>query len=265
MLWTTAAGTRTLRVSLRYIHTMRLVRIFSLIVPILQAQQATPSVDDILDRYVLALGGKSEFERVTSLVMKGAIEFPDLHLSGTTTEYFKSPKRLAVIVEIGGIGTVRTICDGTEAWTENPQTGVQPMTGAELSDLLRRADLQWHLKLKEYYPGLRIKDRETIIGQDVWVLEATVDGVTHRWYLNVGNGELIRFDTDAAEPENSSSILISDYRPAGNVRFPYAASFTGPKLKWNRKLSEVQINVPVDDALFAKPAAKKPAAAGPAQ
>jgi len=237
------------------------VLVLLLMAPILSAQQPTPSVDDILDRYAQALGGKSELEKVTSLVMKGAIEFPDLRLSGTTTEYFKNPKRLAVVVEIGGFGMVRTICDGTEAWTENPQTGVQPMTGAELADLLRRADLHWHLKLKEYYPGLKIKDRETIIGQDVWVLEATVEGVAHRWYFNVGNGELIRFDTDAAEPENSSSILISDYRPTGNVRFPYAASFTGPKLKWNRKVSEVLVNVPVDDALFAKPDAKKPAAA----
>lgn len=244
---------------------MRLVWILPLIVPILSAQQATPSVDDILDRYAQALGGKAEFAKVTSLVMKGAIDFPDLRLSGTTTEHFKSPKRLAVIVEIAGFGTVRTICDGAEAWTENPQTGVQPMAGAELADLLRRADLQWHLKLKEYYPGLKIKDRETIIGQDVWVLDATVEGVTHRWYFNVGNGELIRFDTDAADPQGSSSILISDYRPVGTVRIAYAASFTSPKLKWSRKLSEVRINAPVDDALFVKPDRKKASAARPAQ
>ena len=236
-----------------------------MIVPILSAQQATPSVDGILDKYAQVLGGKAEFEKVTSLAMKGAIEFPDLGLSGTTTEYFKSPKRMAVFAEIGGFGTVRTICDGTEAWTENPQTGVQPMAGAELSDLLRRADLQWHLKLKEYYPGLKIKDRETIIGQDVWVLEAAVEGVTHRWYFNVGNGQLIRFDTDAADPQKSSSILISDYRQTGNVQLAYAASFTSPKLKWSRKLSQVRINAPIDDALFAKPDAKKAPATQPAQ
>ena len=240
---------------------MRLTWILISLVPVLRAQQAAPSVDEILDKYVQSLGGRAEFEKVTSLAMKGAIEFPDLNLTGTTAEYFKNPKRMAVNVEIGGYGTVRTVCDGTEAWTENPQTGVEKMAGAELADLLRRADLHWHLKLKEYYPSVKIKDRETIIGQDVWVLEATADELTHRWYFNVGNGQLIRFDTDNAEDAGkSSSILISDYRPAGNVQFAYAASFTSSKLKWIRKLSEVRVNVPVDDALFAKPeAAKAPA------
>lgn len=243
---------------------MRVIWILLSILSAMTAQQATPPVDEILDKYVQALGGKAEFEKVTSLAMKGTIEFPDLNLSGTTAEYFQNPKRMAVIVEIGGFGTVRTICDGTEAWTENPQTGVQKMTGAELSDLLRRADLHWHLKLKEYYPSLKIKDRETIIGQDVWVLEGTADGVTHRWYFNVGNGQLIRFDTDAEDAEKSSSILISDYRPVGNVQLAYTASFTSPKLKWTRKLSEVRVNVPIDDALFAKPDVPKTPAPQPA-
>jgi hypothetical protein len=81
----------------------------------------------------------------------------------------------------------------------------------------------------------------------------------------VGNGQLIRFDTDAADPEKSSSILISDYRQTGNVQLAYAASFTSPKLKWSRKLSQVRVNAPIDDALFAKPDAKKAPATQPAQ
>jgi len=226
----------------------------------LSAQPATPSVDAVLDRYAQALGGKAEFEKATSLVMKGAIDFPDLGMSGTTTEYFQAPNRLAAITEVTGFGTVRTICDGTTAWSENPQTGVQQLTGAPLADMLRRSDLHWHVKLKEYYPALKIKGRETVNGQDAWVLEAMIEGVTYQWYFDQENGQLIRFDTDTGKPEGSYSILIGDYRPAGNLRFAFAASFSSAQVKWNRKLSEVRFNAPIDDAVFAKPDAKKPAA-----
>jgi len=228
--------------------------------PILRAQQPPPSLDAVLDRYAQALGGKAEYEKTTSVVIKGTIDFPDFGASGTTTEYFQRPNRLAAVTEIEGFGTVRMVCDGTTAWSENPQAGLRQMTGQQLSDMVRRSDPHWPIKLKEYYPGIKIKDRETVDGQDAWVLEATLDGARYRWYFDTGKGEMIRFDTETGKAETSNSILIGDYRPVGTLRFAFGASFSSAQLKWNRKLSEVRFNAPIDDAVFAKPDAKKPAA-----
>ena len=122
----------------------------------------------------------------------------------------------------------------------------------------RRADIEWHVKLKELYPGLKVKGRETIEGKDAWVLEVKQDNWTFDLCFDVVTGLMVRFDTDTGEPEGRSQVLIWDYRPIGDVRFSYAASMSTTKVVWRRRLTDVKFNVPIDDGLFLKePSANK--------
>jgi outer membrane lipoprotein-sorting protein len=110
----------------------------SLTVPLLTAQgraAESPTVDQILARYEHAMGGKAQFKKITSMVFRGTIEFPSNHLSGTTAEYFKSPDHFLTITEVPGYGTLRTVYDGTSAWTEDPKRGVIDIGGPALADM----------------------------------------------------------------------------------------------------------------------------------
>lgn len=218
-----------------------------------QSDTALPSVDRVLNRFVQALGGYAALENITSLTFTGALSIPNLRTTGRTTEYFKYPDHFASVAEIPGYGTVRTIYDGKTAWNIDPKAGVSEISGAELSDIRRRADIHWNLKLKEFYPALKVTARENVNGKDAWVLEATVDAWTHRFYFDSVTGLLIRFDTDTHKPAGNSSVLIGDYRDVDKVRFAFAASMTSPNGGWIRKLDEVKFNVPIDDSVFARP------------
>jgi hypothetical protein len=212
----------------------------------------TPTVDEILARYARAMGGKAEFERVSTMVFRGTIEFPSNNLSGTTAEYFKAPDHFLTVTEIPGYGTLRTVYDGKSAWTENPKQGVKEIVGPALADMRRRADIQWHVKLNEFYPGLKLKGHEKIEGREAWVLEVTEDHWTFDMCFDVVTGLMVRFDTDTGQPDGISKVFISDYRPVSNVQFSFAATMITTKVVWSRKLTEVKFNVPVDDALFLK-------------
>lgn len=107
------------------------------------------------------MGGKAAFAKVVKLVFKGTIEFPAKNLSGTTAEYLKAPDHLLAVTEIPGYGTVRTVYDGSSAWTEDPKPGIKEITGRALADMRRRADIKWHVKLKELYPGLNCAAAKT--------------------------------------------------------------------------------------------------------
>jgi hypothetical protein len=214
--------------------------------------QTTPSVDEILTRYAHAMGGKAAFEKVNTLVIRGTIEFPSNSLSGTTAEYFRAPDHFLAVTEVPGYGTLRTGYDGRTGWTENPKQGVQELSGAALADVRRRADILWHVKLKELYPGLKLKGRQSIGGKDAWVLEVTQDGWTFDMCFDVDSGLMVRFDTDTGEPNGASKVLISDYRPVDDVQFSFTAEMITNKVVWRRKLTEVKFNVPVDDELFRK-------------
>ncbi|HEV2115952.1 MAG TPA: hypothetical protein VGR48_08000 [Terriglobales bacterium] len=218
-----------------------------------QSGPGWPSVDSILDRFVQALGGHAALEKINSMVFTGVLNISQLKTSGKTTEYFRSPDYFAFVAEIPGYGTVRTIYDGKAAWNSDPKQGVSQISGPQLSDISRRSDIHWNLKLKEFYPGLKVIGREKVNGKDAWALESTVDGWTYRLYFDTETGLLVRFDTDTHKAEGNSSVLIGDYRQVGNVRFSFTASMTSSTGGWSRQLNEVKFNVPIDDSVFAKP------------
>jgi hypothetical protein len=155
-----------------------------------------PSVDAILKHYVTALGGERAIESVNSMMIRGTMEFPDLKVSGTTLEYFAPGSCFAAITEIAGIAKFQTVFDGQKGWQEDPQRGVSEISGAELADLRRRADLRRNLKLQEYYPGLTVVGQEKLSDRSAWKLEATVEGWTYDFWSDADSGLLVRFDTD---------------------------------------------------------------------
>jgi hypothetical protein len=219
-----------------------------------QSDSALPSVDRVLERFWQGLGGRAALESVTSMTFTGALNVAGLQEPGKTTEYFKYPDHFAFVAELPGYGTIRTVYDGKTAWNANPQTGVSEISGPELSDIRRRADIHWNLKLKEFYPALKVTGSEKVNGKDAWTLEAIVDSWTYRFYFDASSGLLVRFDTDTRTPESHTSVLIGDYRDVGRVRFAFTASMTGSRGGWSRTLDKVAFNVPIDDAVFAKPA-----------
>ena len=246
------------RVGTPMMRTLVRLVVISFAAPLLMAQSKvsqSPTVDEILVRYEHAMGGKAEFEKVSTMVLRGTIEFPAHNLSGTTAEYFKAPDHFLAVTEIPSYGTVRAVYDGRSAWTKDPTQGVKEITGPALADMRRRADIQWHVKLKELYPGLKLKGRESIAGKDAWVLEATQDQWKFSLCFDAATGLLVRFDTDTGEKDGNSKVFIGDYRPVDNIKFSYAATMSMGKPVWIRKLSEVKLNLPVDDALFLKAAA----------
>jgi hypothetical protein len=226
---------------------------------VMSAKSANDStVDEILAHYERAIAGKAAFQKVNTMVIRDTIDFPSNNLSGTTAEYFKAPDHFLAITEIPGYGTVRTIYDGKSAWTEDPKQGVKEMTGAALADIRQRSDIRWHVKLKELYPGLKVHGSESIEDREAWILQVTQNQWRFDLCFDKATGLMVRFDTDTGEEGGTSKVLIGDYRPVGKVQFSYAATLYTTKVIWRRKLTDVEFNAPVDDAMFLASAKKAP-------
>jgi hypothetical protein len=210
-----------------------------------------PTVDEILQHFVTALGGKSELEKIRTMVLRGSLELPDLKANGATVEYFKYPDHFVAVSEIFGHGTAKVVYDGHDAWRVDPSHGFTRISGPDLADMIRRAHIHWNLP--ELYPDIHIKSHETTAGEDTWNLEANVEGSTYDFFFSVKTGLLVRFDTDQHVTNGSTSVVISDYRSVGKVLFAFgAAQIAGSSVKWVRKLTEVKFNGPINDSIFAK-------------
>jgi len=63
---------------------------------------AGPSVDQILDRYLDASGGRAAWQKLHSRVSKGTVDVPTAGASGTVEVHEKAPDRVLITVNIAG-------------------------------------------------------------------------------------------------------------------------------------------------------------------
>ena len=217
---------------------------------------ATPTVDEILDKYVKAIGGKEALEKVTSRVGKGTFELPAFGASGTIETYAKAPNKTAMTIEIGGFGKVENVFDGTKGWSADPQSGLRELSGVELAMTRRDADLYRSLKLKSQYTKLEVTGKEKVGDSEAYVIVGTpAEGKPEKMYFDVSSGLLIRLDVEAETPQGAMAfqVYLQDYKPVDGVKVPYTLRRESEAFGMLIKYTEIKHNVAVEDTKFNKP------------
>src|SRR6185503_8236199 len=92
-----------------------------------------PAIDEILDRYVTAMGGRETLGKLKSRVIKGRIELSGGTSWGQLEIYAKAPKKSLTIMNVEPMGQVKHGYDGCTAWTAGDTIGMYTLTGANLS------------------------------------------------------------------------------------------------------------------------------------
>jgi hypothetical protein len=216
-----------------------------------------PSADQIIEKYVQALGGKAAFEKITSRLSKGSIEIPDAGLSGTAEIYEKAPNKTVAFVDIAGFGLVREGFNGTVAWEDNPQTGMREKSGVELTDAKRDADFYREIKLKTIYTKMTLKGKEKVGDKEAYVIDAVpAEGTPEKWFFDTQSGLRIRSDAERESPQGKVLIesYLGDYREVDGIKIPFSIRQVTPAFSIIIKIMEVKHNVPIEDAKFNKPA-----------
>ena len=222
-------------------------------------QAVTPSVDQILDKYVEALGGRGAIEKLTSRVSKGTFEADQMPGPAAEEIDAKAPNKQYMATDAPGFGLIRRGFNGAVGWEDNPQTGLRDVTGSELAAMKRDADFYEAIKLKDLYPKMTLKGKESVNGHDAYVIEATPsDGPPDTMYFDADSGLLVRTLREVEGPYGKVTVdaTFDDYREVDGIKLPYLMHFSMGPFAFAIKLSEVKHNVPIDDAKFEKPAPK---------
>ena len=221
-------------------------------------QAALPSADQVIDKYVQAIGGKAAFEKLTSRVCKGTLEMEQLPGPAAEEIYLKAPNKQYMVTDLSSYGQARRGFNGVVGWEDNPQNGMRDITGPELAAMKRDADFYMPIKLRELYPIMAVKGKESVNGHDTYVVEATAsDGAAETMYFDAGSGLLVRTVREAEGPNGNATmdITLDDYREVDGIKLAFVMHFSLGDFNFVIKLSEVKHNLPIDDAKFDKPAA----------
>lgn len=215
---------------------------------------AQPTVDDIVTKYVSALGGAEAIRKVTSRVMKGSIV-----ANGATTPvevFTKSPNMRVTITRSSG-GDSFTAFDGKAGWMGSTGRPAREMSAPSSAASSLDAEFSLALRLKELYPQLRRGRAETIGGVECDVVNGQAPGrPAVRLYFEKTSGLLLRMVRYADTPMGRlpTQIDYADYRETDGVKTPWRWTLSRPNGRFTIQISEVKANIPIDDAKFAKPA-----------
>jgi hypothetical protein len=226
------------------------------------ADAPAATVDSVLAKSIEAQGGKAAMEKIKSRTVKARFEMPAMGVTSDWQMYSKAPNKQCSTFEVTGAGTMMEVCDGTNAWAKNSFEGVRAKKGDELAKALRDADFFRELHMKEVYPDLSLKGTETLDGEEVQVLQAKGGSAgSERFLYSTKTGLLIGQDSEFEGPQGKVKVKarMSDFRTVEGVKYPHqmkiSAEAGGQTYDFVIKVSELQVNVPIDDAKFAKPSA----------
>lgn len=186
----------------------------------LLADDELPSPEEIVARYIEALGGEEAIRAHTSRTVKGAVEIPAMGMSGQTTAYFIAPDKMIIKSETPGVGEIVQAYNGEIGWIENPMAGAQILEGEMLAQMMRQARFYADLERADMFP------QQTIAGESEWNGEAAyqldvvdVDGNELSQYFAKETGLLIGAEgTQTTEMGAMDvAITIGDYEEFGGV------------------------------------------------
>lgn len=221
----------------------------------------SPTPEQLIDKYVEALGGAAAIDKISSRVMKGKIEFGEQSMP--IDIYAKDPDRRISFTHTPEGDSV-TAFDGSAGWLSSSGHPAHFMQGSEIDAASLDADLHLATHLKQMFSAIKVDGSEKISDREAYVFVGERQGKPPlRLYFDEQSGlllRLVRFG-ETALGWLPTQIDYSDYREANGVKVPYRWTLARPSGRFTIQLSELQQNVPVDDAKFAKPAPEPPKAA----
>ena len=222
-----------------------------------------PTADQILDKYIQAIGGAQKVAGITSLVAKGTTSGygPESGQRGIEI-YAKAPNQRAQIIHTDN-GDNTTITDGRSAWISAPlrPVAVLELVGGELDGAKADAAMEFPNRLKQAFTQWRSGAPSIIADKRVQVVQGVVgNGMPGNQtmvslYFDPETGLLVRMRRYASSPVGRipTQYDYSDYRDVNGVKMPFKWSMLWLDGRESVELSEIRVNVDIDAARFAKP------------
>ncbi|MGD2218183.1 MAG: hypothetical protein PVJ64_15605 [Gemmatimonadales bacterium] len=212
-----------------------------------QARQDTlPTLEEVLQRHIDAVGGRQAIERLTTRVMTGRLvtdlpsREPPVYESNGFVIYGKVPGKY-LYVQQSVRGPHRDGCDGRECWRS---------AGGEVElDAHYDPRFAWFIdpqnatRIWDYFPDMRMRGAATLEGRLMYLVDID-DDVSHALYFDAESGLLVRLGYNRK---------IGDYREVDGVLVPFSMSVSRKGGSSTYIIEEIEHNVPIDDGEFAAP------------
>ena len=227
------------------------------------AEAALPGVEQIMSKYIAAVGGRAAAAKLQTRVLKGTLEQSQGRTPGVEIT-LKEPDKYLVVLTTKQQGIIYQGFNGKTGWIKTDKM-MREMNASELAQLKRAAMLYDVIKVKEPFTGMTVTGREKVGDREAYVIEtkATDGSGTEKLFFDAETGLLLRRITLTNTllfpfPEQTD---FEDYREVDGVKLPFTVRISNIDTFFSstRKFTEIRSNVTVDDTRFDPPEPPPPA------
>jgi outer membrane lipoprotein-sorting protein len=215
---------------------------------------ALPKAEDLLDKYLAAVGGAAAVEKITTRTERGKLTTFDGQ-TFTADVYSKSPDKRISYMHLPSGDSV-TGFDGQRGWLSFPGRPAHMTSAAENDSMRLDADLHFAADVKSLYPKFTVAPGEKIDGHDTYLVEGHAEGRPPlRLYLDEQSGLLLRMVRYVQSPLglNPTQVDYADYRESDGVKVPFRWTVARPGNRFTIQVENLQQNTPIDDSRFTPP------------
>ena len=234
----------------------------------------SPTPDQILAKYIDAMGGATRVGNMKSYVAKGTYGGYDTDFAAVPMEiYAKAPDKRSMVMHTP-FGERSEIFNGKDGWNATPDTSqvlpVLPITGGRLTSAKAIAQFAFPTGIKdsltrwivspEFTTSSAEPGAEDAGERQVYVLQGnTPRRLPIKLYFDKNTGLLVRIVSyvDTVLGLIPAQTDYSNYKDVNGIKMPFHWAQTWTDGKSVFDLTDVQVNAAVDDAKFGKPAAPK--------
>ena len=213
-----------------------------------------PPAEQIIAKYVEAIGGAAALQRISTRQEKGTINISGRNLPIEILSRIGG-KQLTVIHLPNGDSI--TAYDGASGWTSAPNRPVREIPSVEVASAKPEVDLQLPLHIKQLFNEVKTAGTEKIGDRESYVVAGINSGeIAAKFYFDKESGYLLRILRYTKSPlgRNSTQIDYADFRTLNGLKVPFRKTIARPNSRLTVQIEDAEFNVPVDVKKFARPA-----------
>ena len=204
-----------------------------------------PTLEQILERYVEAIGGQEAVEKLTTRVCKGKF-IDDRPYAGPKQvipfeTFSKIPDKSLLILKHPE-NTEREGFDGTIRWRLD-NNGLVRRENQERSQMDYFLDPQNALRIQEYFPGMELMGKVKLRGHTVYVVENSRKSPHYTLYFDVEAGLLIQI----------GYYELHEYQNVDGIQFPFRLEYSRKGGSNTYVFDDVRHNIPIEEKRFTMP------------
>lgn len=220
-----------------------------------------PTAESVFNKYIDATGGKAGYDKVSAMQLKGTLEFPGQGLKGPITIVTARPDKMAMTLDLSGIGSIRSGASDGSAWDFSAMQGPRLLEGEEKDQRLRSSRIDAFVNWKETYGDVKVDGEDTVDGKACWRLVATPpkSSKTEKLWFDKQSGLLVKSAATIVSQmgELPAETVYDDYRDVTWMKLPFKMTQSMGPQTISTTFDEIKLNPDLPAGQFDPPAEVK--------